>query len=387
MSGVEFSTLYTARALDRSRWCAQVVCPTEGDLPQHLRDAHVHVAIVPQARFFSSGFYFARRVMLNPLALGANLGAVVRSADTLARFFARRRPDLIVTKGLLAHFYGGLAARRLHVPCVWHVQDRVSERAGGIFPWLMAYSGQVLATQIIVDAESIARQLAPTIPRARISVIWNGVDTDEFSPEVDGSRVRAEWGARPDEVLIGCIARLVPWKGQHILLEAFAELAGEFPEARVVLVGSALFETDDYARRLEADARRLGIRDRVCFAGFRSDLPEALAALDVVAHTPLEKDSTPLAVVSALAAGKPVICSAVDGTAELIQNEIDGLLVPPGDPKALAVQLRRLLSDRELRATFAQRARAFAVRELSLGEFTRKCEAVFEHAVQNMASH
>ena len=129
------------------------------------------------------------------------------------------------------------------------------------------------------------------------------MDTDLFSPGVDGKAVRAGWHASDGMLLIGVVARLTPWKGQYLLLEAFARLAAEFPAARIVLVGSPMFDNDKYFQRLQSDARGLGIADRVTFAGFRPDMPQVFAALDIVVHTSVEKDSAPLAVVSALCIG------------------------------------------------------------------------------------
>lgn len=381
MSGVEFSTLYLVQHLDRKRWNPLVICPEEGDLPAQCRARGIAVALVPRPRFFSTGVRMAGRVLPNPLALLTDLAALGVAARRLVKFLRGQRPALVVTKGLLTHFYGGLAARWAGIPCVWHVQDRVSERAGKVFPWVLSAAARVLARAVIADADSIARQVRTFVPANRIAVIWNGVDLEEFSPQNDGASLRQEWGVCAENLLVGTIARLTPWKGQQVLIRAFACLADQFPSARLVLVGSALFDTDLYARSLQAQVSRLGIEERVIFAGYRRDLPQVLAALDIVAHTALEKDSSPLAVVSAMAAGKSIVCSRIDGTAQLFEDGVDGLLVPPGDVDALAEKLRRLLSDPALRQKLGLAARAKAARELSVELFARRCEAVFERAL------
>jgi glycosyltransferase involved in cell wall biosynthesis len=382
MSGVEFSTLYLAERLERGAWVPLVVCPEEGDLPARCRAADIPVAIVPRARFFSTSIRIGKFALVNPLALIADAMAILLSARALARFLRARRPALVVPKGLVAQFYAGLAARWAGIPCVWHVQDRVSNRAGPLFSWMLALAGRALARAIIVDAESIARQIVPLVPRARVAVIWNGVDTREFSPQAEGgAHVRAEWGAQPDDVLIGAVGRLTRWKGQHILLRAFAKIADQFPRARVVFVGSPLFDTDAYARALERLVARWGLDRRVIFAGFRWDMPRVFAALDIVAHPALEKDSSPLAVVSAMAAGKAIVCARVDGTAQLFEDDADALLAPPGDADALAARLAQLLDDPALRRRLGDAARVKAERELSVERFARECESVFEKAL------
>lgn len=381
MGGVEFSTLYLARRLDRTRWCPLVICPEDGDLPRRCREADVEVSLVPRSRFFSTSARVARQTLVNPFAIGLNVVTSIAGARPLARFLRRRRPALIVTKGLLAHFYGGLAARLARIPCVWHLQDRVTDRAGPFFPWMLGGAGRILARQIIVDANSIGRQLRPFVPAERISIIPNGVDTDEFTPWEDGSGVRTEWGARAGDILIGVVARLTPWKGQGVLLEALARIADRYPQARAVLVGTPLFESDDYARELRSQTERLGLVGRVVFAGFHWDLPRVLSGLDVVVHTSLEKDSSPLALASAMAAGKPIISTSVDGTGQLFEDGVDGLLVPPGDVGALAESLSLLLDSEKMRASLGQAARATAERELNLEQFAERCTAVFDRAI------
>lgn len=377
MSGVEYSTLYLARGLDRARWSPLVVCPEEGELIMRSREAKIPVALVPRPHFFSTSVRIAGRALVNPFAIIANLFALFIGAFPLAKFLRARKPGLVVTKGLLVHFYGGLAAKMANVPCVWHVQDRVSDRLGPIFAWVLALGGRWLAREIIVDAESIAKQLKPVVPNQRISVIWNGVDTSEFSPSVDGSHVRSEWQVRDDDLLIGVIGRLTPWKGQHVLIDAFAQIAERLPQTRIVIVGSALFDTDAYARALRSAADQHGLDGRVLFAGYRADMPQVLAALDIVAHTALEKDSSPLAVVSAMAAGKPIICSNVEGTAPLFDPGVDGLIVPLGDGNALAQQLDCLIQNPERRQALGRAARAKAERELGLDRFAQRCETIF----------
>lgn len=381
MSGVEFSTLYLAQNLDRTRWEPVVICPAEGELAMACRASDIRVAIVPRARFFSTSVRVGNARVPNPFAWLWNAGACFPTARRVARELRDSHIQLVVTKGMFAHFYGGAAARMAGIPCVWHVQDRVSERFGALFPQALSRGARLFARQVIADAESIARQLRPIVPPERISIIWNGVDTREFSPGVDGSGVRAEWGEPPDRILVGCIARLTSWKGQHVLLDAFAPLAERFPEARIVLIGSTLFDADTYARQLQARVERLGLTARVRWTGFRRDMPQALAALDAVAHPALEKDSTPLAVVSAMAAGKPIVCAAVDGTAELFRDGENGLLFAPGAVKELTEKLSMVLGDAALRERLGRNARAFAERELSVERFTRQCEMVFERAM------
>lgn len=376
MGGVEFSTLYLAEQLNRERFRPLVICPAEGDLPQRCRLSGVPVLIVPRPRSFSTSLLLGGRYLPNPLAWAANLCSFVRAAISLAAVLKARRVALVCTKGIPAHFYGGLAARLVGLPCVWHVQDLVSERAGQLYARVLGGAGRLLADRVIVDGTTIQRQLAPVIPALRLKVIHNGVDTVAFSPHVDGTSVRAEWGVSGSDVLVGNVARLTAWKGQDHLIRAFSLIAGEFPCSKLVLVGSPVFDSDDYERRLRLLALELGIEDRVIFAGYRWDLPQALAALDLFVHSSIEKDTSPLAVVSAMAAGKAIVSTNVEGVTELFAPG-EAVLVKSASDTALAGGLRSVLSDPAKRAKLGRAARGRAEENLSLPMFARKCEAVF----------
>jgi glycosyltransferase involved in cell wall biosynthesis len=377
MGGVEFSTLNLATRVNRSRFAPLVVCPAEGDLPRHCRERGVPLAIVPRPRLFSTGIRIGQRIITNPATLVFDAFASLLAAIRLA-YFLRSRADLVVTKGMDAHFYGGLAARLVRLPCIWHVQDWVNEQRGfGLYPTILSWGARNFAQRIIVDGEAILKQLDPDA-RQRALVIYNGVDTNEFSPHVDGSSVRMEFDIPSDVPLIGTVARLVAWKGHHVFLEAIATLADDFPEARFLIVGAPVFDTEEYACKLRAQTERLGLADRVRFAGFRWDLPQGLAALDIFVHPALEKDTSPLAVVSAMASGKAIVASAVEGVREIIEHEQEGLLVLPGDVEALAQAIRCLLAEPDLRQRLGQGARAKAMQELSVAQFVQRCEAIFE---------
>lgn len=381
MGGVEFSTLYLAEALDLSRFRRVVICPTEGPLPTRCRERGIPVLIQPRPRLYATTLQMGRGYLLNPVAWLVNGVNFWRTAFQLAALFKAQGVALVCTKGLYAHFYGGLAAWLSGLPCVWHVQDLVSARARWLYAAVLGGAGRWLAREVIADGTPIAAQLAPYVPRARLQVIHNGVDTTQFAPTVDGTAVRAEWGVAIDEVLVGHVARLTRWKGQDYLVRAFAALAADFPRAKLVLVGTPVFDTDTFANELQQLVQDLGLCDRVIFAGYRWDLPQVLAALDIFAHPSIEKDTSPLAVVSALAAGKPIVVTQVPGVAELFNPGVDGLLAAPADVPTLLAVLRQLLSDAALRHRLGQAARATAEAKLSLPHFARQCEAVFARAL------
>lgn len=377
MAGVEFNAIRLAERLDRERWRIILVCPQEGDLPNAFRKAGLEVCIQPRPRMFSSSIPLGKKWRLpNPFACGWDVAAMLRAARDLEKWLAQTKPDLVVTKGLFPHFYGGLAARRAGVPCLWHAEDFISERWWGVFRRCFGAIARRLPTEIAVIGEPIARQLPAGIQN-RVRVIHNGADTRTFKPGQDSSSVRRELGIPADALVVGHVARLTPWKGQHHLIEAFSRIAGRVPQAHLLLVGSPVFDSDTYAKELQARAEALGLADRIHFAGYRRDIPHVLAAMDILAYTSVEKDNCPLALLEGMATGLPVVAFDIPGIRLVLEGPEAGLLVSVERADLLAEALLTLLTDDERRRRLAAGARRRIETAFSLELHARRFEDAF----------
>jgi len=377
MGGVEFSTVYLASHLEPAHWSVTVLCPGEGSLASACREAGLQVEMHSLPVFVSISFRIGRsdRRFPNPLAWIRNAWYVILGVFHFYQALRRSRPDLIVTKGLYAHFAGGMAGKLAATRCVWHVQDLISESLGGFYCRLFSLAASLLPDVIAVDGRSIARQLPKSL-QDRVHVVLNGVDVEIFRPCIDAQPVRSELGIPQDAVVIGHVARLTPWKGQHHLLEAFTQIVRTHPDTFLLLVGSALFDNDSYEYRLHQRTRELDLDGKVIFAGFRNDLPQVLNAMDIFAYPSVEKDTSPLALISALACGLPVTAFDIDGTREVLEGT--GLLVSPRDEQGLVDALAHLLCDQSLRKRLAVASREQAVRRFSLEQYVGGMEKVFE---------
>jgi glycosyltransferase involved in cell wall biosynthesis len=191
------------------------------------------------------------------------------------------------------------------------------------------------------------------VPRERVRLIWNGAPLDEFAP-VSRERAlaaRAALGLPDNAVVFGTIGRLSAQKGHAFLLDAASQVLARHAAARLLIVGDG-----DLMAPLREQAHALGIADRTVFAGHRTDVPEMLGVLDAFCISSLY-EGTPLALFEAMAAGKAIVSTAVDGCREVLTEEETGLLVPPGDAAALASALGRVVGDPKLRVGLGMRAR------------------------------
>lgn len=268
----------------------------------------------------------------------------------LTRLLRRQRPDLVHANSLKSGLYGGLAARAAGIPLVWHLHDRLDPaylpRAA---VWLVRSAINRLATKVIANSESTAITLGSRKP---VTVVPSALPNPLPS---------ARQPADSERLVFGIVGRLTPWKGQHVFLNAFARA---FPDSahEAVVVGSALFGEEQYARELQALATRLGIAERVHFRGFQDDIWTELGAIDVLVHTSVIPEPFGQVVQEGMAMGLPVIAADAGGPAEFVQNGVTGLLVRRDDPEALVVPLQRLAGDFELRRRLGQAARESCAR-------------------------
>ncbi len=272
---------------------------------------------------------------------------------------------------------GGVLARALRrfggPPAVYTPHAFASLRPG-IAGQLAAATERVLVPYtdalIAVSPDEAAEAKRLGYPPDRVHVIPNGLDPDGFFP-LSRREARARLGLPEGARVVGFLGRFEPQKDPLLLLEAFALVGPGFPDALLALVGGG-----PLAPRLKTRARSLGIDSRVRFLGFRAP-EEALPAFDLLA-LPSRYEGMPYVLLEALWVGLPVVATRVGGAA-FVLGEV-GLLVPPGDGKALAGAIKRLLADPGERAARAEAARARARRFL-LQHMVRATLALYQRVV------
>mgnify|MGYP002378686985 FL=1 len=197
------------------------------------------------------------------------------------------------------------------------------------------------------------------MPPERIQVLYPGINTQRFSPAVDGSPIRQQYGIAPDAPLVAMLARFQNVKGHDVFQAMARRVVEAVPDARFLVAG-------ENTQNAAGDAYRSGIlaahqtdpllRDSLVYAGFRSDTERVMAAADVIVCAS-DFESYGMVHVEAMASGKPVVSSNQGGPSETVVDGVTGYLVPPRDPDALAENVVRLLRDPALRARLGQAGR------------------------------
>lgn len=211
------------------------------------------------------------------------------------------------------------------------------------------------ATNFVVTVtEAIRRQYVTSglLPPERVVTLPGGVDAEEFHPGLDGSLLRVDFGIPRDRLLVGMVSGLRIMKGHEVVIQAASVLAQDGIRPHFLLIGKGRRE-----ERIRELIRGEGLEDRVTLVGFVSDLPRAMAALDVALYVPLESDGMSRVVFECLALGRPLIASRVGVVPEILVDGRDALLVPAGAPELLAAAIKRLVADPVLRTSLGLAAR------------------------------
>jgi glycosyltransferase involved in cell wall biosynthesis len=229
--------------------------------------------------------------------------------------------------------------------------------------------------RLIVPSDSIRRKVANEgRAGARFAVIPNGVDLSRFSTPAPACTLRREFGIPADAHLLGIVARLEPEKGHRYLIEAMPAILASVPDTWLAIVGEGS-EAD--ALRAQATSLPHPAASRVVFTGRREDV-SALTDDLTVAVVPSMREAQGISILEAMARRRPVIASAVGGIPEVITDGIDGLLVPPADPRALAAAAVRLLVDPALRERIGEAGYATVARRFSIEAQVKQVEAVYD---------
>ncbi|MCS7173084.1 MAG: glycosyltransferase family 4 protein [Armatimonadetes bacterium] len=355
VGGAQENTLLTVRHLDRTRYEVTLASgPSlgpEGDLEAEVPEDVTFVRIPELVR--------------PPHALKDSV-----ALRKLYRLMRRGGYHLVHTHTTKAGLLGRVAARWAGMPVVVHTPHGHAFHGylGSLGSWALRKVEAALArwTDAIVcltEAERLDHLRLKVGRPEQFEVIHSGVDLARFRTPLPNPTVKRRELGLPDWApIVGCVARLVPVKGVQVLLEAVPHLRNRVPDAVVVFVGDG-----ELRPQLERRARELGVEGAVRFLGLRRDVAE-IVPLFAVAVQPSLNEGMGKAAVEAMAAGKPVVASATSGLVDVVRDGRNGVLVPPGDPEALARAVCDLLhhpdTARRMGEAARQDAEAYGVKAM-----------------------
>lgn len=313
----------------------------------------------------------------NPAALLHYAVAFAKTAREMRRVMRRCRTTLVHSISYPASLYAAVALRGTRVPQIWH-EHNIKRRHALNGP-LYRFAASTCA-RIVGPSDAVTSNLARFgIPAPRLLTIYNGIDLLRFMPDDRrASEIRAELGLDPRQPAIGLFGQMLPHKGHGTLIGAAARLARRHPSVRYFFVGA--LENPPYQAELQARIARLGLSAAFAFTGWRRDVAHVIRAMDLVVVATTTPEPAALALLEAMAMGRPLVATRTGGTPELVPDGRAGLLYPPGDEEALADCLDRLLRDAEARLRMGALGRAWVEQRFSLDRHLSNIEAVYRTA-------
>jgi glycosyltransferase involved in cell wall biosynthesis len=351
-----------------------VAVPYDGPLCDRLRacGAGVRVDDLP----------VVRRQCATPSGVARLAVAGVRHAAALRGFVRKNRIDLVYsnTTAVLCTSLGCLFAG---LPHVQHVRETIVRPRAVRF--LLACGG-LFSSCCVCVSEATRRNYVSSLPglRGRSRVVHNGIDVDAYR-QGNAASLRGELGLASGDLLVGTIGRISEVKGLDVFVAAAEICLREARESGSRLVFAIVGDAFQGKDRLVAALRRRiesgGGGGDIRLLGFRNDIADVLAGLDVYIHTSVLPDSFPTTVLEALAAGLPVVATRLGGVAEMIEEEGSGLFVEPGDADAMARACMRLLRKPDLRAKLGAAGRDVCGRRFTADRYVTSMRDVFLQAM------
>ena len=285
----------------------------------------------------------------------------------MRRLRAQFQPDILHLNGS-ALISAGAAGRLLGIPVIWHVREMLGSdlwgrAAGRLLPRL--------AQQVVCVSEGTADRLDNS--RGNIQVVYDSIYLDDFQPRPPDPAARHEFDIPDSAQVVGYVGRIIPPKGLSELVEAAPLILAQAPLVHFLLVGGW---QADYKQQLEERIAALGLADRFHFAGERQDIARLYTAMDVVT-LPSWSEGLGRVVIEALAMEKPMVASRLGPIAEMITDEVNGLLVAPRSPDQLAQGILRFLLTPEFARACAAAGRNVVVDRFRTDAYVRRMLQVY----------
>lgn len=362
VSGSGINTFLSMQGMDRNLYEVELACAPGGRLIPLVQENHMKV------RPFKN--------MVQPLH---PLKDALTLLD-LTAFFKRNFYHVVHTHNSKAGFLGRLAAKLAGVPVIVHtvhgfafhdeeplwrqVLFRNLERLGSHWCDKMIFISQPLIEWALKDQ---------IVGEEKIAKIYSGIQLDQFSPvkSEEKNKIRKKWNLKQKDHVIGIVSKLWEGKGHGVLIEAFKLLKEKITDAKLVIVGEGHLY-DELFRMVDTN----GLRESVLFTGFQMDVSEIIATFDV-AVLPSFFEGMGRVILEAMAMERPVVASRVGGIPDLIEQDVNGLLVCPGDVKELADALEKLLNDKRLARKMGREGRKRIKEQFSAHVMVQSIEKVY----------
>lgn len=354
--GGDESLFNLVKGLDKNKFYPIILATSNGPVIEKLHEMGVEV------------LQFDR-----PPSIKKNLVLFFLKYLQLARLIKKREIAIVHINHQGELIYTPILCKLLGISCICHARSllltkEMSQRRQFLFN---------LVDQIVAVSEAVKEALVKEeVKEEKIKVSYSSVNLEVFNPQVaSGKFFRKKLDVGPKEQLVGIVGRIVPWKGYDEFLKAATIVLEALPEVKFAAIGDSA--DGNYLEHLKGFAQELRIFSKIIFTGSQINMPKVYAALDLVVLASWEEPFARV-VYEAMAMEKPVVGTNTGGTPEIIEHGVNGLLVPPKNPKALAEGIIEVLKDREKAQRMGKKGRRIVQERFSLEKHVAEIENIYK---------
>ncbi|MBD3181531.1 glycosyltransferase [Candidatus Poribacteria bacterium] len=358
--GAEISLYHLVMDLNKDRYEPFVLCPHSGNLVDKFKTNQISTCIIPLPSW--------RKIKSLPFKYSC--------LDRVIRFAQSKSINLIHCNTIWVNHYACKTGKKLDIPVICHLRDLIAVEQ------VKKYSLDKI-NAVIAISDSVREVLIKSgIDNKRVYRIYNGVDLSLFKNLK--RTLRREYSV--SGYLVGIVGQMNPtsqWKGQREFLHAAAEILKSRSDVHFVLIGGdntpvSSPEHGSYIKELKELSRQLNIDEKTIFTGFRKDIPNVMASLDILVSASWAEPFGRV-IIEAMAAGCPVIATKAGGAPEIVCDNITGKLVPPKNPRAIANGVLEILQDAELMRNMSYAGQKRARDKFSIDKNVREIQKVYQH--------
>lgn len=379
LGGAQYNNLLLQK-YKPSQFESVVFLPDKGKMYTELEKLGINIYQYKRGKHFSFSFYIGSRKFVNPFALVWLIIELIQTTISVKRALKGQEVSLVVTNGMMAHLFGGIAAKINGVRAVWRLEDIVSKsHSFGMGYKMFRYFAKILPSQIIVPSNAVRRlNFGSRYDSSEfVKTIYNSAETDEFSPETPKT-LRNELKISSETILVGITSRLTQWKGHIQFIEAAEKALQANNKLVFIIIGGALFgNTSSYETRLKSMIEKKGLLDNVLVTGFRRDIAACMNSLDIVVLPSILPDPCPRVMFECMALKKPIIGSDQGGIPEVVKDGVSGIIINPFNMEEFSNAILKLASNNSLREIMGDKGYEILNRDFSLSKYTQTHFEVF----------
>jgi glycosyltransferase involved in cell wall biosynthesis len=335
IGGADICLLDIIRKLDQTKYNPIVVFPFTGPLVEEFKEKEVRVIFMNTGYIRRSG---------NPLKIFWNILRLISSVLQMVWVIKKWKIKLVHSNSSIV-FGGAFAAKIIGVKNVWHVREIKTspQLISTMIRKIILYT----ADKIITISDAVKNSFSESNKsRQKVITIYDGVDLENFYPMEKNIKLQKELKIDPEAKVVGSVGLILPLKGYEYLIEAAEEVVRRFSNAVFLIVGDTVIDGHNkYREKLKLLASKLGISKNVIFTGMRRDIPKILSLVDVFVLPSIEQEGLGRVLIEAMALKKPVVTTSIGGQSEVVQNNVNGLLVPPKNSQAITEAIIDLLQN------------------------------------------